>query len=37
MLQYNEIEKLEEWTNKQFGEVMFDSEKDNWKNWRILF
>ena len=30
MLEMKEIEKLEEWTNKKCGEIIFDSDIDNW-------
>ena len=29
-LNQNEIQQLETWTNKKCGEVLFDSDKDNW-------
>ena len=30
MLDENEFNQLEQWTNKKCSEVLFDSDKDNW-------
>ena len=29
-LYYNELKQLEEWTNKKCGDILFDSEKNDW-------
>ena len=30
MLEMNEIKQIEKWTNKKLGEIIFDSDKDEW-------
>ena len=32
-----EMKQLEEWTNKKCGEVVFDSNKDNWNQNSSVF
>ena len=37
MLDENEKNQLEQWTNKKCGEVIFDSDKDNWSKDTSVF
>ena len=36
-LDFREMKKLEKWTNKKCGEVIFDSDKDNWSRNTSVF
>ena len=36
IVEKDEMDKLEEWTNKKCSEVLFDSDKDDWNSNTIL-
>ena len=37
MLDENEMNQLEQWTNKKCSEVLFDSDKDDWNQNTSVF